>query len=145
MARDTKHSNIKNAANSGNITLDAPYGNRRPVSKKMAPVVKKPVSGFVDFLRAQAVVGLAIGFIVGSQAKELVDQLTKSFIDPLVGIFVGASSLSQQTFVVHHSGHTTVFAWGSFVYSLLNFLAVLLVVYIVIKLFSLDKLDKKKI
>jgi large conductance mechanosensitive channel protein len=144
MARQTKHSNIKNAASSGNINLEAPYGHRRPVSKKMAPVMKKPVTGFVDFLREQSVVGLAVGFIVGTQAKDLVDQLVKSFIDPFVGVIIGASSLSQKTFVVYHGGHKTVFAWGAFVYSLLDFVIVLLVIYVVVKLFSLEKLDKKK-
>lgn len=144
MARTTRHSNIKNAASSGNINLDAPRGRRKPVSHKVAPVVKRPVSGFIGFLREQSVVGLAIGFIVGTQAKDLVDQLMHSFVDPLVGLFIGADALSKKTFIVHHSGHETVFTWGAFAYSLLNFLMVLIVVYIVIKIFSLDKLDKKK-
>ncbi len=143
MAR-RRHSNIKTAATSGNINLEAPRGRRRPVSKKVAPVVKKPVTGFVDFLREHAIVGLAIGFIVGAQARELVDQLMKSFIDPFVGVIIGADSLSNKTFIVHHGTHDTVFSWGAFVYSLLNFLAVLAVVYIFIKLFSLERLDRKK-
>ena len=144
MARQKRHSNVKTAATSGNINLEAPRGRRRPVTKKVAPVVKKPVTGFLDFLREQSVVGLAIGFIVGGQARELVDQLMKSFIDPFVGVIIGADSLSKKTFIVHHGGHDTIFAWGEFVYSLLNFIAVLAVVYAVIKIFNLDKLDKKK-
>ncbi len=144
MARRDKHTTVRTAATSGNINLESPRGRRKPAVKKMAPVVKKPVTGFVDFLREHAIIGLAIGFIVGAQARELVDQLMKSFIDPFVGIIIGANSLSNKTFIVHHGAHDTVFAWGAFVYSLLNFVAVLAVVYVFIKLFSLERLDKKK-
>ncbi len=144
MARRTRNTNVKTAATSGNIKLDAPRGRRKPVSSKVAPVVKKPVTGFLDFLREHAIVGLAIGFIVGAQARELVDQLMKSFIDPFVGVIIGADALSRKTATVMHGGHETVFTWGAFLYSLINFLAVLAVVYLVIKIFSLDSFDKKE-
>src|ERR1039458_8554709 len=67
--------------------------------------VKYQVGGFVDFLREQSVVGLAIGLVLGTQAKALVDQLMASFINPLTGLLLpGRGTLKQKMFTMHFSG-----------------------------------------
>lgn len=107
--------------------------------------VGRRVSGFVDFLREQSVVGLAIGLVLGTQAKALVDQLIISFINPLVGLLMpGKGTLQDQMFVVVKSGEKIQFRWGAFVLSVLTFLIVAAVVYFAFKGLKLDKLDKKK-
>lgn len=45
--------------------------------------VKRQVDGFVTFLREKAVVGLAVGFIIGQQAQGLIKQLVDSFSKPI--------------------------------------------------------------
>jgi large-conductance mechanosensitive channel len=151
MAEETKkqrRSSARVVTTSNNIKFEAPKGRRKPKPKTTvvaSKVAARPVSGFVEFIREHAIVGLAIGFIVGAQARVLVDQLVKSFVDPAAGLLVGgAGTLSSKTASLHHDGHVTVFAWGAFVYSLIDFIGVLIVVYVVIKIFNLDKLDKKK-
>lgn len=134
---------------SNTIKFETPKGRRKPKPKiavTVAPqVAAKPVAGFVEFIREHAIVGLAIGFIVGAQARVLVDQLVTSFIDPGVGVLLGGTgTLSSKETVYHHGGHTTVFAWGAFAYALIDFIAVLLAIYIIIKAFHLDKLDKQQ-
>jgi large-conductance mechanosensitive channel len=101
--------------------------------------VRRQVGGFVTFLREKAVVGLAVGFIVGQQAQGLIKQLVDSFVNPWMNILVG-SRLQDQVAVI--AGEK--FAWGKFVYVLVNFMFVLLAVYVIIKFFKLDKLDMPK-
>lgn len=107
--------------------------------------VTKQFGGFMNFLREQSVVGLAIGLVLGTQAKALVDQLLASFINPLVGLLLpGEGTLKDKVFTVHMNGKTADFGWGAFVLGLLTFVIVAAVVYYVFKGLKLDKLDKKK-
>lgn len=136
---------------SNTIKFEAPKGRRKAKARPtkvvaVAPkVATKPVMGFMDFLREHAIVGLAVGFIIGAQSRILIDQLNKSFIDPFVGLLIGgAGTLSSKTAIFHHDGKETVFAWGAFAYTLINFIAVLAAIYAIIKILHLDKLDKKK-
>lgn len=127
------------------IRMEEPSGNRR--RKAEAPTVTiteiNPASGFVEFLRENAVVGLAIGFVVGAQVQILVKQLITSFIDPLSKLLLG-TAISQRAFTLTFHGRTAEFTWGAFFYGLINFLFVLLVIYVILKMLHLDKLDKKK-
>jgi large-conductance mechanosensitive channel len=112
---------------------------------KMVKIAKgvKPVSGFVDFIREHAIVGLAIGFVLGTQVQTVVKQIISSFIDPLfVLIFPGNKALSARTFTLHLDGRSANFGWGAVVFALLDFIFIAFAVYAIIKLFNLDKLDK---
>jgi large conductance mechanosensitive channel len=117
----------------------------RTVTSKVKSKAKENTSGFLDFVRSQGIIGLAVGLVIGTQVKVLVDQLVKSFIDPLIGLFVGTSrGLSSKVFMVRFNGRQAAFGWGAFVYILIDFLLVALVIYGIIKWLKLDKLDKKK-
>lgn len=102
-----------------------------------------PANGFIGFLRENAVVGLAVAFVIGAQVQVLVKQLIASFIDPLSQLIFG-QALSQRSLALHYHGRTADFSWGSFVYALMDFLFILLVIYLIIKILKLDKLDKPK-
>lgn len=107
--------------------------------------VGRQFSGFINFLREQSVVGLAVGLVLGTQAKALVDQIVASFINPLVGLFLpGEGTLKDQTFWLSVGDKGAAFGWGAFVLVLLNFIAVAAVIYFIVKGLKLDKLDKKK-
>lgn len=107
--------------------------------------VRKQFGGFMNFLREQSVVGLAIGLVLGTQAKVLVDQMIASFINPVVGLLLpGQGTLKDKVFTLHWGGKSAVFGWGAFVLSLLTFVIVAAVVYYVFKGLKLDKLDRKK-
>ncbi|MDL2341544.1 MAG: MscL family protein [Patescibacteria group bacterium] len=106
-------------------------------------LVQEPIEGFVGFLKEYAVVGLAVGFAVGSQAQQVVKQILASFIDPAF-ILVFGKALSVRTFTLHFRSHAANFGWGALLYAILNFVFVLAAIYIIIKVFKLDKLSKKK-
>jgi large conductance mechanosensitive channel protein len=118
---------------------------RRSVATKARAKSKAEFSGFVEFLRTQGVVGLAIGFIIGTQAKVLVDTLNASFINPLLGLMLGSGNkLSAQTFTLSIGSKHPVFAWGQFVFVLINFIITAVIIYIAYRWLRLDKLEKEK-
>ncbi len=109
----------------------------------IAPVgiAKSKLQGFVQFIREQGVVGLAIGFILGGAVSKVVSSLVADLINPLIGLILpGNGSLAEATFMIG----TTVFAWGNLVATIIDFVIIAAVVYFGFKLLGLDKLDKKK-
>ncbi|MBL8121626.1 MscL family protein [Candidatus Saccharibacteria bacterium] len=106
-------------------------------------VVRKQVDGFIHFIREKAVVGLAIGFIIGQQAQGFIKQLVDSFLTPVINALVG-SNLQERKFALVPGSAETNILWGKFVYIAINFLLVLFAIYVIIKLFKLDKLDLPK-
>lgn len=99
------------------------------------------MKGFIDFIREQGVVGLAVGFILGGAVSKLVSSLVTDIVNPIVGIILGAAGdLKDMAF---HMGPITIL-WGAFVSSLVDFIIIALVVYFGVKVLGLEKLDKKK-
>ncbi len=122
-----------------------PPKKHKVVAGRAKDRTREHFGGFLEFVRSQGVVGLAIGFIIGTQAKVLVDQLSASFINPLLGLFIGGGeNLSGQKFALTVSDNTAVFSWGQFVFVLINFLISAAIIYSVFKWLRLDKLDKQK-
>jgi len=98
------------------------------------------MKGFLDFIRKQGVVGLAIGFILGGAVSKVVSALVEDILNPLVGLLLGgATSLTAASFAVGPSK----FMIGHFVSILLDFAMVSAVVYFVFKRLGLERLDKK--
>lgn len=107
--------------------------------------MKKVTSGFMEFVRKQGVVGLAVGLAIGTQVTILIKDIVASLIDPLVGLVIGNSDgLKAAVWQVHIGDRSATFALGQLTYSLLVFLAVCAVVYFVVMGLKLDKLDAKK-
>lgn len=107
--------------------------------------MKQKARGFMDFVREQGVVGLAVGLAIGTQATLLVRDIVTAIIDPLVGLIIGnPQGLTAAKWTVTVGGRQATFALGQLTYSLIVFAAVCLVVYFLVKGLKLDKLDKKK-
>jgi large conductance mechanosensitive channel len=106
--------------------------------------VKRHIGGFMDFVRKQGVVGLAVGLAIGTQASELVKNIVSSVITPIVDLLVGKEGLGGLTWTVHVGDRVSTFNFGLLIDSSIKFLAVALVIYFVIMGLKLNKLDKKK-
>ena len=103
------------------------------------------MGGFVNFIREQSVVGLAVGLAIGTAAGDTVKKLVTAFIDPLVQLIVGSQQgLQSASFTVEIAGRRGEFLYGAFVSSLITLIAVAFVVYAIVHFLKLDKLDKKK-
>jgi len=125
------------------VKIESPKGSRRPhVSVIVADELGESAHNFADFVREYAVVGLAVGFIVGQQANAVVKQLVDSFVDPWVKVLFG-QDLSGRYFTLHHGTEPVQFPWGKFVYNLTEFFFVLILIYVIIKVFHLNRLKKK--
>jgi large conductance mechanosensitive channel len=99
------------------------------------------MKGFVNFIREQGVVGLAVGFILGGAVSKVVSSLVADIISPMIGLFIGqAQSLKTATFVI---GKVSI-SWGNFISNFLDFIIISAVVYYLFSLLHLYKLDKPK-
>lgn len=143
----TLQTDLKVTATEGGVKIVAPPAKAGQPHKPGLNVfvtpdfINEPIEGFVGFLREYAVVGLAVGFAVGSQAQQVVKQILAAFIDPLFQLLLG-KALSTRIFTLHFRGHAADFGWGALIYSVLDFVFVLAVIYVIIKFFKLDKLKK---
>jgi large conductance mechanosensitive channel len=107
--------------------------------------VNKQLGGFADFLREHSVVGVAIGLVLGTQVKQLVDSIVANFINPFLGLILpGKGTLAEKFFTLRFDDKVGVFKWGAVVNMLISFVAVAILVYIAYKSLRLDKLAKKK-
>jgi large conductance mechanosensitive channel len=99
------------------------------------------MKNFMNFVREQGVVGLAVGFILGGAVSKLVTSMVADLVNPLLGILLGkAQGLTTYTFML--SGAEV--RLGSFLSSLIDFIVIAAIVYIGVKKLGLDKMDKKK-
>lgn len=102
-------------------------------------------SGFVNFIRTQGVIGLAVGLAIGAAAGDTVKKLVEGFINPIVQFIVGSQeALANASWTFEAFGRQAEFKWGAFVSSLIALLATALVIYLIIHGLKLDRLDKKK-
>jgi len=96
---------------------------------------------FIEFVKKQGVMGLAIGFILGGAVSKVVSALVEDIINPVVGIFLGKIGDLSNLYLRIGSAHIT---FGHFISIVIDFIIVALVVYGGFKYLKLDKLDKKE-
>lgn len=107
----------------------------------MANKQSKPLNGFMDFVREQGVVGLAVGFVLGGASKDVVNSLIENIIDPILGLVLGSTKgLEGAVFTLLGAQ----IKYGAFLSTLLDFVVVAAVVYYIVKGFGFEKLDKKE-
>lgn len=95
--------------------------------------------GFINFVREQGVMGLAIGFILGGSVQRVVSSFVTDIINPLVGALLKAhGNFDDLKWTVNGSD----ILWGHFVTTLLDFLIISSIVYFVFRGLRLDRIDK---
>jgi large-conductance mechanosensitive channel len=106
------------------------------------------VTGFINFIREQGVIGLAVGLAIGAAAGASVKAIVDGLINPIVGFIIGGINLAKLQWVVVAPSATgtggLVFSWGSVASSLITLIATALVIYWVIHIAKLDRIDRKK-
>ncbi len=97
------------------------------------------MKGFMQFVREQGVVGLAVGFILGGAIAKVVSSLVADIIDPIIGWALGSAGGLQSASVKLGAVKLT---YGNFISVLIDFLVIAIVVYFGVKALKLDKIDK---
>ncbi len=98
---------------------------------------KKAFGGFVEFIRERGVMGLAIGFVLGSAVQKVVSAFVADIVTPFIGIFLGRAD-GLKSFAIGN------FLIGDFLSVMIDFLILAAIIYFVFKALRLEKLDKPK-
>jgi large conductance mechanosensitive channel len=98
------------------------------------------MKGFLEFIRKQGVVGLAVGFILGGAVSKVVSALVTDIVNPLLGVVLNLAGGLRDAYVEIGS---IKLMWGDFVNVAIDFLVIAMVVYFGVKWTGLDKLDSK--
>ncbi len=101
---------------------------------------------FLHFIREKGVLGLAVGIIMGGAVTDFVKSIVDNLINPIIGWIIkliagSATNLAAMKYTVPMTEIT--FGYGAFIVAMLNFIAVLAVVYFVFVKSPLNKIDKK--
>lgn len=103
--------------------------------------------GFMTFIREQGVVGLAVGLAIGTAAGASVKVIVDNFVSPLVALLTRGVDLNSMKWVIMSAdgaNSEVAIGWGAIVSSLITLLATAFVIYLVIHMAKLDRIDKKK-
>ena len=97
------------------------------------PIVRKSMmQEFIDFLKTFGVIGLAIAFVIGQAASQLVTAFVNDIITPFIGLFLPAGNLNAAKITVGNS----TFLVGHLVANIINFLIIALIVFLAYKQLS---------
>ncbi len=103
--------------------------------------------GFLNFVREQGVVGLAVGLVLGGAVAGMVKSLVDNVVMPPIGFVLGSTDgLKGLSWVMgKNNGQDVVLRYGLFLNDLFNFIIIALVIYLTVHLLGLDKkFDRKK-
>lgn len=99
------------------------------------------MKGFIEFIREQGVVGLAVGFILGGAVSKVVSALVTDIVNPVLGLVLGATGELKTASL--NIGSAKIL-YGDLISVVIDFLVIALVVYFGVKLIGIHRLDKKK-
>jgi len=96
------------------------------------------MKGFINFIREQGVMGLAIGFLLGGAVSKTVASLVENIINPLVGLLLGRVNLNDKMITI---GDTAI-KYGAFISTVVDFIIVAAVIYFGFKMLGIEKIKK---
>lgn len=116
---------------------------------------------FRTFILRGNVMDLAVGVIIGAAFQSIVTSLVNDLIMPFVGLFTGGVNFTDQFVVLKYAdgvkpetyttltqakeAGATVFAYGSFITAVLNFLILAAVIFLLVRSINkLQNIGKKK-
>lgn len=103
------------------------------------------IAEFKKFISRGSVIDLAVGVIIGSAFTAIVTSLVNDIVMPVIGcIFGGIDFTSLKYVITPASGDVAEAAiyYGNFIQSVVNFLLVALVIFMVVK--TINRFRKKK-
>ncbi len=102
--------------------------------------MKKFFTEFKDFIAKGNVLDMAVGIIIGAAFKSIVDSLVNDIISPILGLIVNTDFSA----LVVTIGSVPI-RYGSFITSIINFLIMAFVLFIIIKAVNNMRLLSEKL
>jgi len=96
---------------------------------------------FRDFVMRGNVLDLAIAVIIGGAFGKIISSLVNDILMPLIGLLMGGVNFSALAFTVGDA----VITWGNFVQTVVDFLIVAFVIFMIIKAANNFKKKEKEI
>ena len=127
--------------------------------------MKKFINEFKEFALRGNVIDLAVGVIIGGAFQTIVKSLVDDLIMPFVGLATGGINFTDQFVILKYpevlpegitaadlvnltaakEAGATVFAYGSFITAVLNFIIMAVIIFLFVKLINnLHKIGKKE-
>jgi large conductance mechanosensitive channel len=98
------------------------------------------ISEFKEFLFEYKIIGLAIAFIIGVAATQLIQSFVNNILMPIITFFIPGGDWQNATLTIG----PIVISWGKFLADLIYFVIIALVVFIIAKkLLKEEKVTKK--
>jgi large conductance mechanosensitive channel len=106
---------------------------------------------FKDFIAKGNVMDMAVGIIIGAAFTAIVSSLVADLINPIIGLFTGGIDFTNKYAVLSgeaaagasldaaREGGAAVFAYGSFIMAVINFLIIAWVVFVLVKMVNKAK------
>jgi len=114
--------------------------------KSIAKVGESQFKAFLDFIRTQGVIGLAVGLVLGGAVSVLVKSLVDNVVMPPLGMVLGsAQGLKGLSWTMGNTsnGVPAVLNYGVFLNDFINFVVIAFVIYLLVRLLRFDRIDKK--
>ena len=92
----------------------------------------KIIKEFKEFISRGNVIDMAVGVIIGGAFTAIVNALVDNILNPLIGIITGGVDFSSLSITIGEGENPAVFAYGSFITAVINFLLVALVLFLII-------------
>ncbi len=109
----------------------------------------RQLAGFIEFIRKQNVVGVAVGLAIGLQVTDTTKNIVDGFINPIVNFLLSfimnnPQNLEKLQWQAAGAPHLLVIRWGLVFSYLIKLVAVAAVIYYVVIGFRLERLTDKK-
>jgi large conductance mechanosensitive channel len=99
------------------------------------------MKGFLNFIREQGVVGLAVGFILGGAVSKVVTAIVTDLVNPIISVGLGATGKIKEAYF--NLGSAKIL-YGDLISTFIDFTIIAFVVYFGVKLLKLDKNRQEK-
>ena len=105
---------------------------------------------FKDFAMKGNLVDIAVAFVMGAAFAKVVSSFTEGIVAPLIGL-LGGADLTKKMYVIKEAvtdaggkiiTEAVAIKWGEFVTTIINFIIVALVMFLIIK--AINKMKKKE-
>lgn len=95
------------------------------------------IQEFKEFALGGNMVDMAVGIVVGGAVGKLIGDMVENLINPVVGMFTGGVDFgSLYTNLASDGAEELHLKWGAFLSSFINFLILMFVIFIMIKMIN---------